>query len=389
MDAGIADETGQDMTEISTSSGKRLSRKMAGADDNCDSTRPGMAPAEDSACCPSERKTDWLLLICGSIVALGYAAHLAIAQGVLPDTIWQFSQAIFEFLNIMWWGLVLGIVFVGILSRVPRELVMGVLGRKDGLGGILRATGAGLLLDLCSHGILLVGMKLYERGASLGQTMAFLIASPWNSISLTIILVALVGIKWTLTFIALSGVIAIVSGMIFEKLVAGGTLPGNPHRAAVGKPVEFWKELKAQVNGIQWSPSLIRNILVEGFAESRMILRWVFLGIVLAGLIRVSMSSDTFSTYFGPTLFGLAMTLIATTIIEVCSEGSSPIAADLLTRAGAPGNAFTFLMAGAATDYTEIMGLKERTGSWKIALFLPLVTVPQVLLLGYILNVMG
>lgn len=389
MDAGIADETGQDMTEISTSSGKRLSRQSAGADDNYNSTSLGMTSLDDSACCPSERKTDWLLLICGSIVALGYAAHLAIAQGVLPDTIWQFSQAIFEFLNIMWWGLVLGIVFVGILSRVPRELVMGVLGRKDGLGDILRATGAGLLLDLCSHGILLVGMKLYERGASLGQTMAFLIASPWNSISLTIILVALVGIKWTLTFITLSGVIAIVSGMIFENLVAGGTLPGNPHRAAVGKPVEFWKELKAQVNGIQWSPSLIRNILVEGFAESRMILRWVFLGIVLAGLIRVSMSSDTFSTYFGPTLFGLAMTLIATTIIEVCSEGSSPIAADLLTRAAAPGNAFTFLMAGAATDYTEIMGLKERTGSWKIALFLPLVTVPQVLLLGYILNVMG
>ena len=46
-------------------------------------------------------------------------------------------------------------------------------------------------------------------------------------------------------------------------------------------------------------------------------------------------------------------------------------------------------MAGAATDYTEVMGLKERTGSWKIALFLPLVTVPQVLALGYILNFFG
>jgi uncharacterized membrane protein YraQ (UPF0718 family) len=323
-------------------------------------------------------------LICGSIVALGYGSHLVLSQGVLPDNIWQFSQAIFEFMNTMWWGLVLGIVFVGILNHVPRELVMGVLGRKDGLGGILRATGAGLLLDLCSHGILLVGMKLYERGASIGQTMAFLIASPWNSLSLTIILVALIGLKWTLVFIALSGVIAVLSGMIFEKLVAVGTLPDNPHRAQMGRRIDFWKELKAQWSGIQWSPSLFRNILVEGFSESRMILRWVFLGIVLAGFIRVSMSTDTFSAYFG-----LVMTLVATTIIEVCSEGSSPIAADLLTRASAPGNAFTFLMAGAATDYTEIMGLKERTGSWKIALFLPLVTVPQVLILGYILNVMG
>ncbi len=60
-----------------------------------------------------------------------------------------------------------------------------------------------------------------------------------------------------------------------------------------------------------------------------------------------------------------------------------------VARASAPGNAYTFLMAGTATDYTEIMGLKEHTGSWRIALFLPLVTVPPVLLLGYILNVMG
>ncbi len=377
------------MSEVSSTSGDAHSQQLPGDEGSCASDKPAKHAEDASACCPSERKRDWLLWICGSIVALGYATHLIIAQGILPDTVWHFSHAIFEFLNTMWWGLVLGIVFVGILNRVPRELVMGVLGRKDGLGGILRATGAGLLLDLCSHGILLVGMKLYERGASLGQTMAFLIASPWNSISLTIILVALIGIKWTLVFIALSGVIAIFSGMIFEKLVAAGALPDNPHRAQMGEPVDFWKTLKAQWSGITWSPSLFRNIIVDGFSESRMILRWVFLGIVLAGLIRVSMTTDTFTAYFGPTLFGLAMTLVVTTIIEVCSEGSSPIAADLLTRASAPGNAFTFLMAGAATDYTEIMGLKERTGSWKIALFLPLVTVPQVLLLGYILNMVG
>ena len=83
---------------------------------------------------------------------------------------------------------------------------------------------------------------------------------------------------------------------------------------------------------------------------------------------------------------GLFLTLLAATLIEVCSEGSTPIAADLFNRAGAPGNAFTFLMAGAATDYTEIMAVKDTTRSWKIALFLPLVTVPQVLFIGWLMN---
>jgi uncharacterized membrane protein YraQ (UPF0718 family) len=80
------------------------------------------------------------------------------------------------------------------------------------------------------------------------------------------------------------------------------------------------------------------------------------------------------------------VTLVAATIIEVCSEGSAPIAADLMTRAEAPGNSFAFLMTGVSTDYTEIMVLKDTTRSWKIALFLPLVTVPQVVILALILN---
>ena len=58
----------------------------------------------------------------------------------------------------------------------------------------------------------------------------------------------------------------------------------------------------------------------------------------------------------------------------------------LMNRAHAPGNSFTFLMAGVATDYTEIMSIRDTTKSWRIALFLPLVTVPQVMLIGAVLN---
>lgn len=57
-----------------------------------------------------------------------------------------------------------------------------------------------------------------------------------------------------------------------------------------------------------------------------------------------------------------------------------------MNRAGAPGNSFTFLLAGVASDYTEIMVLREATGSTKIALMLPAICVPQVLLIGWVLN---
>ena len=129
--------------------------------------------------------------------------------------------------------------------------------------------------------------------------------------------------------------------------------------------------------------------MINGLSESKVIVRWLLIGTLLAACLTTFVPADTFSKYFGPTLLGLLVTLIGATIIEVCSEGSVPIAAELLGEAKAPGNAFTFLMAGASTDYTEIMILKETTGRWKLVFLLPLLALPQIIVLGLIFNQAG
>jgi uncharacterized membrane protein YraQ (UPF0718 family) len=285
--------------------------------------------------------------------------------------------------------LLLGIVAVGVIGQVPNELVTSLLGRGGTMSGILRATFAGTLLDLCNHGILMVGMQLYRKGASLGQTIAFLVSSPWNSLSLTLILIALIGWKWTLAFVGLSMVVGIISGWVADLLVKGGALPANPNSCDVPEGYRMGPAIKEAWQFVKPNGVNARKIAKDGLSESKMILRWIFFGIVLAGAIRAFVPDDMFSQYFGPSLVGLLFTLLAATVIEVCSEGSSPIAADLLNRAGAPGNAFTFLMAGAATDYTEIMVLRETTKSWKATFALPLLTTPQVLVVAWVLNQAG
>ena len=297
-----------------------------------------------------------------------------------------FTSGIFELFNQMWWGMAIGIVFVGVLGRMPRELVMGILGRNGGVSSLFRATLAGVFLDLCSHGILAVGMKLYERGASAGQVMAFLLASPWNSFSLTLILIGLIGAGWTLLFVVLSLVIGIITGAIFDLLVQRGQLPANPWQDELEDTQPMRTLLSEFRKTIRFSLAGTADIMREGFAGSRVVIRWSLFGLVLAGLIRALVPEDAFATWFGATMGGLWLTLLATTVIEVCSEGSTPIAADLMNRAEAPGNSFTFLMAGVATDYTEIMSIRETTKSWRIALFLPLITVPQIVLIGAVLN---
>jgi len=345
----------------------------------------GAAPAAQNDCCEVPQRRDYLFWVSLLVVVVAYPIG-ATLHHTSDSVIAVFTGGIFELFNQMWWGLVVGVVFVGILGRLPRELVMGMLGRDEGITSLFRATLAGVFLDLCSHGILAVGMKLYERGASAGQVMAFLLASPWNSFSLTLILFGLIGVGWTLLFIVLSLVIGVITGAVFDALVRRGQLPANPWKDELGEaqPIGvMWREFRRT---LQFSVGGTWQLLREGFAGSKVVIRWSLFGLVLAGLIRALVPEDAFANWFGATMGGLWLTLLATTVIEVCSEGSTPIAADLLNRAGAPGNAFTFLMAGVATDYTEVMSIRETTRSWKIALFLPLVTVPQIVFIGAILN---
>jgi hypothetical protein len=334
-----------------------------------------------------KRRPDYLLWSCLLLSVLLYTAYLLLPT-LGPDWFQHLGHGVFELLNTMWWGVLLGAIFVGLLAHIPQNLVLSALGKGGSVSGLWRATMAGVLLDLCSHGILMVGAKLYQKGASLGQVMAFLIASPWNSFSLTLIMIALIGLPWALAFIGLSLVIALISGWLFDRLVARGVLPVNPYaRDVVYDPdFRFWPEAGRQWRAIDWRPGLFTKILWDGIKGSRMVLRWLLFGVLLAALIRTFVSLEMFQQWFGPTLLGLGFTLVAATIIEVCSEGSTPIAADLMTRAEAPGNSFAFLMAGVATDYTEIMVLRDTTRSWKIALFLPLLTLPQVFVIAWLLN---
>lgn len=324
-----------------------------------------------------------LTIILGAVSA-HYALNFFTANS--PQILHHFAMACIELLSSMWWGIALGIVIIGLMSKIPRELFTAALGQSNSFGGLLRAVFAGVFLDLCCHGILLVASKLYERGVSLAQVIAFLIASPWNSLSLTLILVSLIGIQWTLLYIAGSVVIALISGIIFQHLTKKGILPENPNKHDIPDNYSFSKEFSALLKSVRISRKGIQSILSAGWHDGQMIIKWLLFGTVLAASVRTFIHHDLFADLFAPTILGLLLTVLIASIIEICSEGSAPLAGELFNTAAAPGNGFAFLMAGVATDYTEFLIIREFTKSWKIAIFLPLVTVPQIMLLGYIMN---
>ena len=339
-----------------------------------------------SSCDPKvAKKRDYLFLL--SLILVGGSYGLSFAwpeEQILSN----FFQGVYGLVNQMFWGIALALFLVGFVQKIPSEIITTILGTRKGFSGIVRASVAGIVLDLCNHGVLLFAGKIYQKGASLGQTVAFLVVTPWNSFSFTLVLWALVGWKWTGIFVALSFVVGVLTGYVIDLVMSSR----NPSEKSAPPPKYVWTGFG---DFFQWKPSgsvwiygvqYISNLFVESLIGSKMILKWLFFGILVTVFLRSILTPEHYTVFFGPDLRGLFSTLGGATILEVCSEGLLPVAADLIKIAKAPGNAFVLLLAGVVTDYTEILVLKEITGSWKKAFLLPFIAVPQVLIIGYILN---
>ena len=243
-------------------------------------------------------------------------------------------------------------------------------------------------MSACSHGILALAIQLHKKGASNPATVAFLLASPWANLTITIMLLGFFGLK--ALFIIISAiVIAITTGFVFQVLERNNLIEKNESSAKVARDFSIAKDIQKRFRAYRFSLNTLtadlKGVYKGTLALSNMVLWWVLIGMGIASLAGAYIPTALFENYMAPTLAGLFVTLVLATVIEVCSEGSSPMAFEIFRQTGAFGNSLVFLMAGVATDYTEIGLLWHNVGR-RVAIWLPIVTVPQIILLGIVAN---
>jgi uncharacterized membrane protein YraQ (UPF0718 family) len=292
------------------------------------------------------------------------------------------------YLKSIWWAVALGLFFGGVIDHyVPREYISKILSRKKP-STIFNAVFLGFLMSACSHGILALSIQLHKKGASNPAVVSFLLASPWANFAVTMILLSLFGLKGVLIILA-AIVVAINTGFIFIFLEKKGMIEKNKNVVEVAGDFSIRKDFRMRAKdyrfGFNTLTADLKGIKSGVFALSDMVLWWIILGVFIASLAGAYIPVHFFHKFMGPTIVGMLVTLAIATIIEVCSEGSSPLAFEIYRQTGALGNGFVFLMAGVVTDYTEIGLLWANVGR-RVALWMPLVSVPQVVALGYLFN---
>ncbi len=302
---------------------------------------------------------------------------LAVLVVSLLPALSALNESLIEYLSIVWWAVLLGLLLGGIIDYfVPDGFIMRFLGRPRRIT-LLYAVVAGLLMSACSHGILAIAIQLYKKGASVPAVITFLLASPWSNLPITILLFSFFG--WQ-AFLIVGGamLIALTTGAVFMLLDRLGWIEGSS--PAADEEAVSWSNLLDFDAG-----KAARGIAAGSMSLANMVLWWILIGILAAALIGAFVPAHWFMEYLGPDFLGMTLTLLGATVIEVCSEGTSPIAFEIHNQLGVLGNPFLFLMAGVVTDYTEIGLLWTNIGR-RTALWLPVVAVPQVFLLAWLFN---
>jgi len=315
-----------------------------------------------------------------------FALHLALSAAGI-SIFRDFWSAFYDYLLLIWWAIALGFLLGGIIDYlVPSEYISKFLSRREkrtiGWSVLL-----GFLMSACSHGILAISIEFYRKGASVPAVIAFLMASPWANLPITLILFSFFGLN--AFFIIISAiVIAIVTGMAYLALDKKGWIERSMHTMHISSDFSVREDMARRWMRYRENPGLSR--VLKGIGEgswslARMVLWWIVIGIALAAIARMLIPMGIFQAYMGPTLLGLLVTLAVATVIEVCSEGSSPLAFEIYKQTGALGNSTAFLMSGVATDYTEIGLIASNIGR-RSAIWLPIIAVPQILVVGYLFN---
>lgn len=289
-----------------------------------------------------------------------------------------FGAALISFWQVIWWAVLLGVLIAGLIdATIPSQLITAQLG-ASGPKSILKAALLGFVMSVCSHGILAISMQLYKKGASTAAVITFLLASPWANISITIMLFAFFGLK-ALAFIGCAIVIACITGFSYLYLEKVGVLAVNPNATTINDSSaklgfaekELGKKIARVGKGMK--------------SSARMVLPWIIIGTMLGALVEAYVPHEWMTKYMGPTFLGLMATLGIATVMEICSEGTAPLAFTIYKQTQAFGNAFVFLMAGVITDFTEIALIWGNIGP-RAAILLPVITIPQTLLVGYVFN---
>ncbi len=274
--------------------------------------------------------------------------------------------------------LVVSFVLAGLMHEYVRpERLQSALGNTR-LSSIAKATVSGMLLPICSCGVVPLGLGLYYSGAYLGPVLAFMAATPIINPAAVLLAYGLLGPKIATIYLIAGFVIPMILGVV-------GNHFAGPELYRAGAVVASTPERHERLGVAE----RIKSGLHYGFTDLGLVVsKYVVIGAFFAGAVFALVPASFIDRVLGdPGMLSLGSVAVLAAAMYVCAVGHIPFVAALVAAGASPGIAITFLMAGAATNLPELISMNRLIGKRATIIFAS-VLVAAGIGVGYVTNLL-
>lgn len=281
------------------------------------------------------------------------------------------------------------LVFINYLMAITRyyfpvNKVRDLLTKRRWYGlDYLFAAFLGVITPFCSCSSIPLFIGFLSAGIPLGVTFAFLIASPLVNESSLILFPALFGFKTTIIYNLAGIVVAVISGMIIQKLrlekYVNQDLLKYKSRADVeaengGEKIKFKK--------------LVAYWWIDGWKITKSIFPYVLLGVGLGAIIHGFVPQTLIETYLNIKAWWVVpIVTILGVPLYTNSVSVLPIIEALIGKGIPIGTALAFMTATVALSLPEALILKKAM-KWQLLVTFFGVTTIGIILIGYLFNLL-
>lgn len=256
-------------------------------------------------------------------------------------------------------------------------------GKHKGVGYLLGSS-FGAITPFCSCSSIPVFLGFTSAGIPVGITMSFLITSPLINEVAVLLLLSLLGWKFTVLYVVVGMSVGILGGVFLDAIKAERWLqPFAAKALAQGKNVSTEKAKRPAALSLKERHVFAKQEMLEIFSR---VWKWVIIGVGLGsalhgfvpdGWIQAHLGDGQWWSVPAAVLLGIPLYSNATGVIPVM-EG--------LIKQGLPiGTTLAFCMSTVAASFPEFILLKQ-VMQWRLLAVLFMLLLIAFTLIGWIFN---
>jgi len=260
-------------------------------------------------------------------------------------------------------------------------------GKNKGIGYLLGSS-FGAITPFCSCSSIPVFLGFTSAGIPVGITMSFLITSPLINEVAILLLVSLLGWKFTILYIVVGMLVGILGGVFLDAIKAERWLQSFAAKALERGQQKTTSLPSAQMTRLSFKDRhhFAKEEMLEIFGR---VWKWVIIGVGLGAALHGFVPEGWIQEHLGDgqwwsvpsaVLLGIPLYSNATGVI--------PVMESLLTQGLPIGTTLAFCMSTVAASFPEFILLKQ-VMQWKLLAVLFLVLLVAFTLIGWIFNILA